>query len=510
MATGRKHGFDTLIIISRGKKLANGTDQENMQEKTNLLIMLTVGISLANSSFATVAPADVPTPATEKVFNPSGTISSAQSPSPRNMSTNALAQQSCDPAKGDPESYHGLPPETPEVLTPNPKSFWQRNTMLDDAWNARSFLNHHGLRFEPAYIGEVFGNVSGGAKQGAVYDHVLDLPLTVYLDKIASWWNGGTIHANALWIAGRSLSSDKVGDISGASNIAGYPTVRLQELWFEQELGQMCASLRIGLLAADTEFFASDTASLFINGTFGAFTLVGANLPDPPVYPMAAPGARFRIQPVPQFYFQTGVYAGTTEDQDVNKNGTAFRLNSSDGALIFAETGYLLNQSPSDHGLAGNYKIGSFVHTAGFNNWNSGTSEGADFGIYAVADQEIYCSGGRSASCFVRGGGGQSQVNMIDWYFDAGFNFSGFIPGRDSDVAGIAVAHSSFSHNFSGAQVADGSNPFTSETVIEATYKIQVLPWWVLQPDCQYIFNPGGEQNENDSIIIGLRTAIVF
>ena len=354
------------------------------------------------------------------------------------------------------------------------------------------------------------GNTAGGMKQGTVYDSSLNLPLTIYLDKLANWWDGGTIHANALWIAGRSLSADYVGDISGASNIAGYDTVRLQEFWFQQTFWSMRASIKIGLVAADAEFFTSDTASLFINGTFGAFTLVGANLPNPPVYPMATPAVRFLIQPIPQFYFQSGIYYGNTGAQDENKNGLDFAFNSNDGALIFSEIGWLVNQAAGDRGLVGTYKLGSFVHTADFTDWQTGAGKGADYGVYGVADQEIYQHGGQSISVFTRGGGAPADVNTIAWYVDGGFNFSGFIPGRLLDTAGVALACSSFSSDFSDAQVSSGSRAFNTESVLEATYKIQISPWWTLQPDFQYIFTPSGEDGSRNATILGLRTSVVF
>jgi porin len=101
-------------------------------------------------------------------------------------------------------------------------------------------------------------------------------------------------------------------------------------------------------------------------------------------------------------------------------------------------------------------------------------------------------------------------VNTLDWYFDAGFNFSGFIPGHLQDTAGVAVARSNFSQDFSDAQVNGGSNPFDAETVIEATYKMQISPWWTVQPDFQYIFTPGGEKGSSDAAIIGVRTTLAF
>jgi hypothetical protein len=69
----------------------------------------------------------------------------------------------------------------------------------------------------------------------------------------------------------------------------GYQRVRLPVT------GLQGASLRAGLLAADAEFFTSSYSSLFLSGTFGAFTFVGSNLPNPPVYPEAVPGIRLAI-----------------------------------------------------------------------------------------------------------------------------------------------------------------------------------------------------------------------
>jgi porin len=211
----------------------------------------------------------------------------------------------------------------------------------------------------------------------------------------------------------------------------------------------------------------------------------------------------------------------TSDPLTNNQNGTRFALNSGSGMLIMNEVGYLLNQGPNDKGLQGSYRLGSFVHTANYDTSASKAdadldlgplkSGGTNFGIYGIIDQQIYSTDSRAISFFVRSGYAPSDVNFIDYYVDGGFNFTGFIPGRASDVAGLAIARSRVSHDFSNAEVAEGDGPSTAETVLEATYKAQMAPWWSIQPDLQYIVTPGGEPSvAHNAVVLGLRTTIAF
>ena len=57
-----------------------------------------------------------------------------------------------------------------------------------------------------------------------------------------------------------------------------------------------------------------------------------------------------------------------------------------------------------------------------------------------------------------------------------------------------------------------------NETVLEATYQYEVAPWWQVQPDIQYVFNPGGgivnpyepTQSVKNELVFGVRTNITF
>ncbi len=413
------------------------------------------------------------------------------------------------------------PAALPEGLTEPGGTLWDQDTLTGDWGGQRDQLLYRGFAVTPIYQGEIFGNPSGGAGRGLIYDGVFNVGFDVDLSRVTGWSFLGLIHANGLYIHGVNLSARFVGDISGTSNIAGYNTPRVQELWYRQDFWRKRLNLKVGLIAADTEFFVSDYGALFLNGTFGAFTFVGVNLPNPPIYPIAAPGVRLYVKPVSKLYAQAGFFSGNPGGQTENKNGLDLRLRGGrDGALMFFETGYLFNQSPGDRGLTGTYKVGAFLHTGEFDSWGSQTANalrdaplndrGPNHGIYGVVDQELYKRGGKTVGLFARGGIAPSDVNVVNRYLDGGINFIGFVPGRPTDVVALGVARSWISSSYSRFQTKTGGAAGRPETVIEATYRLNLANWWSVQPDLQYLFNPGATDGAENALVLGCRTTFVF
>jgi porin len=419
----------------------------------------------------------------------------------------------------------GISPPATGTATP-PKSFWTGDYMSQPWLGVRDKWKAAGISFRPDWTGEVFGNPSGGAGKGVVSDGVFELPLAIDFDPLT----GGavkdlTFKASAFYIYGSNLSQSFVHDFSISSNIAAYNTLRLDELWIQKGLWNNTVTVRVGNQGIDNEFFVSNSAALFIGSTFGSFTLL-ANNPNneffPPVYPVASPGVRIAVTPDPHYYVMAGVYGidqGLKPDEN-DKDGLRFALNSESGMLIMAETGYLLNQGKNDQGLQGSYRLGSFIETGNTPIFASQANaelnggpvqqSGVNYGIYGVVDQQLYADGPRNITIFARPGGAPSNSNFVDYYVDGGFNFTGFLPGRDKDIAGLAVARSHVSKDFSNAQVAEGNAPYSAETYLEATYKLQLTPWWNIQPDFQYVITPSGEAGSHNATIIGVRTYLLF
>ena len=84
--------------------------------------------------------------------------------------------------------------------------------------------------------------------------------------------------------------------------------------------------------------------------------------------------------------------------------------------------------------------------------------------------------------------------------------------GRDGDTAGIGVGYARVGSGQSGydrdLQVARSGRLCASadrRDLLEATYQYQLMPSWQIQPDIQYIINPGGgivnpnDPTQNDS-----------
>ncbi len=408
---------------------------------------------------------------------------------------------------------------TPEGLTNEPDALLSRESLLGDLGGFRNTLNDYGLSFTPILELEAF-SAAGGGHGGADADGLFDVAFDFDLERITrGLLADASFHFNVLDIFGPSLTARHTGDISGVSNIAGFNTFRLQEIWVQQNLFKKRVSIRFGMLAADTEFFTSQGASLFLDGTFGAFTLVALNFNDAPVYPVAAPGVRIDVAPVSFLDFKVAVFA-PNEDAENNFRGTDFDINGRDGALVAFEASYLVNQSPNDRGLIGTYKLGTFIQQGDYTSFGSQADNalnparslhrGTNVVAYGVADQELFKNGQDTVEAFARVGFGTPNYSFVHDYFDIGLNFTGFVPARQLDVMGVAVGRSGISGQFSDSQARQGAGGYTQETVIEATYRIQLTPWATIQPDFQYFINPGAARGSRDAFVSGIRTAITF
>jgi porin len=434
------------------------------------------------------------------------------------------------------------------------QGLWEREKLTGDWGGARSALADRGVVVTLDYIGETLSVLSGGLRRGTSYEGRLDGIVNTDLEKLIGW-RGGSTHVRAFQIHKyRQNAADLVGSIADPSNIDATSTTRLFTTWFQQDFGK-AGSFRIGQLAADDEFLTSTTAGGLINGTFGWATMVAANLPSGgAAYPLATPGARLQVNLNESFSLLAGAFAGDpasrrcyddnpdANPQVCNKHGTTFSFHG--GTFWIGEAQYQVNQEKDATGLAAAYKLGAWYHTGNkfadqrFGDDGTGTgtivslavepplplNHSGNWGIYGVFDQMLWRGNGRSVSVFVRAGASPSDRNLISRYIDGGIGFKGLFASRPDDTLTLGVAHSKISTDAAALDndiLALNGPPFptrNAETVFEASYIMQLAPWWTLQPDVQYIRRPGGNAPDpnngsktvGNATIIGARTTINF
>jgi porin len=436
---------------------------------------------------------------------------------------------------------------------------------LTDVGGLRSRLEKQGLSFIFSLYGDAFDNPFGGVKQGPGYDARFAAIMDGDLQKLAGW-SGAKFHASVHGIFGTQFSVANLDNLMLVSNVEAPPTVRLFNLWIEQDFSKG-VSLRVGQFTAAQEFIVSKNADLFVNSTFGWPTLNTQNLPSGgPNYPEAALGARLQVTFNDQFILRAAIFDGDPAGSGSNnpvtsdKYGVAFRVNDPPFMIVEAVYGYggarLIGaqQNPNQEGngvpavheagprlaaspsaLPGVIKIGAWYNAGSFP-LQDFTQSGrpppqvrGDAAIYALFEQTLWRMPGspnRALGFFARGVAAPSDRSELDRYFDTGFTFRGPLASRPEDVVGLAFAYGRISPDAAAndrafAALTGVPMPIRDyEAAIELTYRWEIADDWSIQPDLQYVFHPGANianpANPTsgaaipNALVLGLRTALQF
>jgi porin len=428
------------------------------------------------------------------------------------------------------------------------------NYLLGDMWGLRTFLSHSGTSLAIQETSEVLGNVTGGSRTGFEYDGLTQMILQTDTNRAFGHY-GGLFNVSALEVHGRSVSADNLLTLQTASGIEADRSLRLWELWYQQKfLDEDRLDVKIGQQSLDQEFMVSQNALLFVNTMFGWPMLPSADLPGGgPAYPLSALGLRARWRPVDPIQILVGVFNGSPvsnsngDPQQQNPSGTRFPLNGRTLAIAELQYSYPALGNVVYPGevpaLSRTYRIGVWYDAEKFgdqrfdntglslaNSNSTGTpaAHHGDYSIYGVADQMIWVNDkdtNRNLSIFARVmGTPEGDRNLIDFSMNAGFVLKQPLQYRNDDTFGIGFG---YAHVSSRAAALDKdtalyTGAFTpvrgGETYIEATYQYQMRPWWQVQPDIQYVFNPGAgianpsaqTQRVGDELVFGVRTNILF
>ncbi len=350
-------------------------------------------------------------------------------------------------------------------------------------------------------------NLKGGVKRDGTVLGNVDVTFTADTAR-AGWWENGTFFLYLLgdFNAG-GLLTDKVGDLQGTSNIEAPEAVKIYEAWYEHRFFDERLSLLAGLHDYNSEFDVLEYASEFINSSFGIspdISQVG-----PSIFPTTAPALRLKAQPTAGSYLMAALYDGVPGDPELPQR-SHLGFSSKDGVFAALEAGL----TEGEPGGADYFKlgVGGWVLTARAEDFTGHTHD-FNHGLYLIAEKTLFAEGqeGQGLGAFVQFGLADPHRNQIGRYWGAGLRYTGPLPGRDHDVAGLAVASARNGEHFMDYMERVGMTSMEhAETAIEATYVAQLQPWLEVQPDLQYVVHPGTDPALDDALVAGVRLEISF
>jgi len=428
------------------------------------------------------------------------------------------------------------------------EGLFERDRLTGDWGGIRKQLEDAGVAFGATDVSETLSNPSGGIRQLTIYQGLLDVSLNLDLGKLLKW-PGATFYTDGYWISGEGLSRNAVGNLLFVSSIEALASTRLHDLWLQQEFLDSQASLRVGQIALDDEFYISQYSASFVNSTFGCPDILSTDLPSGgPCYPFATPGARLRVAPTTDLTFSAAAFNGNPappgpgDPQVRNASGTNFLIGEG-GFMPIAELAYSFDEEPIASTRLSDVKLGAWYHTGDFPDQRRDSlgrsladpasngipaMHGSNFGGYLVVDKMLWRrpdTATQGLAAFLRVGYAPPDRNLISLEVDAGLTFKGLFPNRELDVLGVGVSYGriGYARRLDQDQVlfTGIERPIRDyESVLEITYEARIAPWWLLQPDLQLVFHPGGYIAAPGSppeaapipnaLVIGLRSGITF
>lgn len=347
--------------------------------------------------------------------------------------------------------------------------------------------------YEANYTGDNFSNLTGGIQTGFSYLGMASLCIEFDAGK-AGLWEGGLFYIHGANTHGATPSADLLGDMQVASNIEAGNHTYLQELWFRQTFGKV--AFTIGVQDLNVEFASSEHGALYLNSSFGILPVISANFPAS-IFPLTTLGFMAKWVVNSKTTWLNAIYDGSPTEFDYNPYNIRWEFASGDGILAISE----IQRNVKLNKLPGTYKLGFYTHNhiieKVFSEQLPDSAGHPIFAAYAYADQKIWERADKSLNLFLQTGYSPSKTCVNNYYWGLGINGVGWLSKKKNDIWGLAFAHAGLGNN-SG-----------NETTIELSWKKQVNSTVYIQPDIQYIINPGGNcSNLNNSMAAIVRLGI--
>jgi len=375
----------------------------------------------------------------------------------------------------------------------------------------RADLADKGFTFELVYTAEWMANMRGGITTHHARKYRGDVSLFMEFDtERAGLWDNGSFFAHVQNQHGDGITEDYIGDFQVLSNIDADDFTQVSEFWYRHEFLEGRLWTKLGKQESNEDFAGTEFGGEFLHSSPGfSPTIPLVTYPDPDW------GMVWGVEPADWFSANAGLYQGRPNGGRSVKS----TIDNLYGPMVMVEPALHYHAA----GRAGHFRVGAWWNGDRFDefdrsNRNPGTKDDAH-GWYVTWDQEIWneespgdsAEGDDGIGADGIGAEGIGLFGQYGWappdrsealhYFGGGVAWTGALPGRDNDVAGIGLFQVEFRREADFERGAERS--------IELFYRIDVCDCFSIKPDLQFITNPGGTSLD-DALVAGVRAEFVF
>jgi porin len=258
-------------------------------------------------------------------------------------------------------------------------------------------------------------------------------------------------------------------------------------------------------------------------------------------YPWAVWAARLRVDPTPEFNGMVGVYQ--VSDRIFNRayHGLDWSMRSGDSILVIGQVGWTPEffkrpvepsstldgkavvdgkaskkavSVPEMKGLPGHYWFGAYWSPWDFPQFGTSATATNSYGFYWHADQMVWQEAPGSDQGLTIWSAAvlspQQNIAKLPFQVNGGLAYKGLIPTRDDDYSVFGVVYGKFSRDFARAQNALGLGYPDYEVVLEWGHRVQLTKFAYVQPNIQWVLNPGGTGNIPNALVLGAQMGVTF
>jgi porin len=364
------------------------------------------------------------------------------------------------------------------------------------------------------FTGEAWDNTQGGLRTGAAFMWNMDGQLQVDTGK-AFGWTGGTFEAEVFGANATSFGNSYIGAVDQQSPIdtaANMAMFHVYQLFYDQNFG--ATDVRFGIYDLETEFANSKPMALFLskNLTWATAFDQSGTMPlngtiGPGNYPYTPLALRVRESFNKDFSVQVAIANGAADNPN-NLANTAVMFSPAYGAMFVGEGDY----TPDKHTKL---FVGAWDLTAllpEFGQYNADGSQKMIWnqaGAYVGGAARIYSQDPkRGLDAFATYGASTPQSTNVVQSLNAGLVYTGLLDIRPGDKAGISFNINDAASGWRQYMANQGMQSVASEESFEITYRAKINEYLTIQPDIQYIVNPGYNTNLKNPLALGFHFEI--